>query len=111
LSQLGPEATDLSVTKTGSGAFTGSDLDTLLRRVGVTTILYAGVVTSACVMLTACAGFDLGYRQYLISDCTASLSDEDQRNAERMMSVYVAELVTALEAVTAIDRCVSSGIN
>lgn len=102
LAGLGPAANDLSVVKTGSGAFTGTDLDILLRRFGVDTILYAGVVTSACVMLTACAGFDLGYRQYLISDCTASLCHEDQRDAERLLGVYVAELVTAAEVVGAL---------
>jgi nicotinamidase-related amidase len=102
LSQLGPDAGDLSVVKTGSGAFTSSELDTLLRRFGVDTILYAGVVTSACVMLTAAVGFDLGYRQFLISDCTASLSDHDQSDAERLLGVYVAEIVSASEVVTAL---------
>jgi biuret amidohydrolase len=103
LSQLGPAADDLSVVKTGSGAFTGSDLDAILRRLAVRTILYAGVVTSACVLLTACVGFDLGYRQYLISDCTASLSDQDQCDAERLMGVYVAEIVTAAETLIALQ--------
>lgn len=103
LRELGPAPGDLSVVKTGSGAFAGTDLDILLRRFAVDTIIYAGVVTSACVMLTACAGFDLGYRQYLISDCTASLCDEDQRNAERLLGVYVAELITAAETVAALE--------
>lgn len=106
LSELGPATGDLSVVKTGSGAFTSSDLDTLLRRFDVDTVLYAGVVTSACVMLTAAAGFDLGYRQYLICDCTASLCDTDQRDAERLMGTYIAELVTASEAVAALNGAV-----
>lgn len=102
LSQLGPTPDDLSVVKTGSGAFRGSDLYTLLRRFEVHTVLYAGVVTSACVLLTACVGFDLGYRQYLISDCTASLSDQDQSDAERLLGAYVAEIVSAAEVVAAL---------
>ncbi|MET0546956.1 MAG: cysteine hydrolase [Caulobacterales bacterium] len=95
LPQLGEEPGDISVIKTGSGAFGGSELDFVLRRMNIRTILYAGVLTNACVMLSATAGFDLGYRQYLISDCTAALSDEDQADTERLLNNYIAEVVTA----------------
>src|SRR6185436_19871800 len=98
-----PEPGDLTVVKSGSGAFTGSDLDLLLRRLKIDTILYAGVVTNACVLLTVASGFDLGYRQFLISECSAALSDEDQEDAERFMNVYLAEVVTAAEVLDVLE--------
>jgi biuret amidohydrolase len=103
LTELGKDPRDLSVVKTGSGAFTGSGLDLLLRRFSISTVLYAGVVTNACVMLTVAAGFDLGYRQYLITDCTGALNGQDQADAERFIGLYLAELVSASEAVSALD--------
>jgi len=90
---------DLSVVKSGSGAFTATDLDALLRRLKIDTVLYAGVVTNACVMLTVAGGFDLGYRQYLITDCTGALSEKDQSEAERFMRTYLAEPVGAAQVV------------
>lgn len=62
IAEVGEESGDLSVVKRGSGAFGGTELDFLLRREGIDTILYAGVVTTACVLLSVAAGFDLGYR-------------------------------------------------
>ncbi|MBN8848658.1 MULTISPECIES: cysteine hydrolase [unclassified Sphingomonas] len=97
-------AADLSIVKTGSGAFAGSDLDFILKRLGIDTLIYAGVVTNACVMLSVASGFDLGYRQYLATDCTGALCDEDQADAERLMGFYLAQLVTTDDTITALDR-------
>lgn len=95
---------DLSVVKTGSGAFAGSELDFLLRRLGIDTLIYAGVVTNACVMLSVASGFDLGYRQYLVTDCTGALSDEDQADAERFIGLYLAQLVTTDSTLAALKQ-------
>jgi nicotinamidase-related amidase len=95
---------DLSVVKTGSGAFAGSGLDFLLRRLGIDTLIYAGVVTNACVMLSVASGFDLGYRQYLVTDCTGALCDEDQADAERLIGLYMAQLVTTDETLAALSN-------
>lgn len=92
---------DLIVTKSGSGAFCSSDLDQVLRNLGVRTVLYAGVVTDRCVLLTAAAGFDLGYQQYLLTDCTAASTAAEQAAAERLIGGYLARPVTAAEAIAA----------
>jgi len=97
------EPTDVSIVKSASGAFNSSDLDQVLRNLGVRTVVYAGVLTDACVLLTAAAGFDLGYRQYLLTDCTAALSDHDQVEAERIMNRYLAQTITGAEAVFAFE--------
>ena len=82
----------------------GTELDFLLRREGIDTILYAGVVTTACVLLSVAAGFDLGYRQYLVADCTGTLSAREQEDAERLIGNYLAEIVTAADAVAAMEK-------
>jgi len=101
LDGLGPEPGDLSILKCGSGAFVSSGLDEELRARGIDTVIHAGVVTNACVLLTAGAGFDLGYRQYVIGDATAAMSEEDQQAAERFMDSYIAQVVTSAEVVSA----------
>ena len=49
---------------------------TRLRQRGVTTLIMCGVVTYACVLATAFAGFDKGFDVVLASDATGSWSDE-----------------------------------
>lgn len=105
IAEVGEAPDDLSVVKSGSGAFGGTELDFLLRRNGIDTLIYAGVVTTACVMLSVAAGFDLGYRQYLLADCTGALSDQDQSDAERLIGNYLAEIVCAADLTAA---CVSA---
>lgn len=104
IAEVGDEPGDLSVIKSGSGAFGGTELDFLLRREGIDTILYAGVVTTASVLLSVAAGFDLGYRQYLVADCTGTLSARDQEDAERLIGNYLAEIVTAADAAAAMEK-------
>ncbi len=101
LTGLGPEPGDLSIVKSGSGAFVSSGLDEELRALGIDTVIYCGVVTNACVLLTAGAGFDLGYRQYVIGDATAAMSQEDQDAAERFMDSYIAQVVDSAAVVSA----------
>ncbi|MER7684897.1 isochorismatase family cysteine hydrolase [Streptomyces sp. NPDC097610] len=94
---------DISVVKRGSGAFS-SDLDRLLRERGIDTVLYAGVLTSACVLLSAATGFDLGYRQYLLADATAAFTPADQEAAERFIGTYLAQIVTTASAAAALRK-------
>jgi nicotinamidase-related amidase len=106
LAELGPDPADLVVVKSGSSAFT-SDLHTALEQRDIQTLICAGVVTNACVLATVASGFDLGYRQYLVSDCTATLTASDQSAAERFIGTYLAEVVTA-DATERAIRALSS---
>lgn len=98
----GMDPRDLSVVKTASGAFTGTDLDFLLRRLEIDTLLHVGVVTDACVLLSVAGGYDLGYRQFLITDCTATLSEKRQTQVEEIIGYYMAQLVTSQQLIDAL---------
>jgi nicotinamidase-related amidase len=87
--ELAPEPDDISLLKRASGGFTQSGLDGHLRNLGVEHVLYTGVLTNACVYLTAVAGTDLGYHGTLVADCTATHSDRVQTMAQELISLYV----------------------
>ena len=96
---LRPEHGDLSILKTGSGGFTTSALDLHLRNMGVENVVYTGVVTNACVLATLAAGFDLGYRGYLVSDATATFTQRLQDMTEELVGFAMAEVVSTDEVV------------
>jgi nicotinamidase-related amidase len=104
ISELAPEAGDLDLLKPGSGAFIVTDLDAQLRAAGVVNLLYAGVVTNACVMSTLSAGFDLGYTNYLVTDATAALSQQLQDETEHLIGSFMAELVSSQSVVERLQR-------
>jgi nicotinamidase-related amidase len=72
---IGPSESDLVVTKTRVGAFTGTDLDLLLRAHGVETVVLFGIATSGAVLSTALQAADLDYRVVVLSDCCADLDE------------------------------------
>lgn len=98
--ELAVQPDDSSLVKPGSGAFTTTDLHTLLTARGIETLLYSGVVTNACVLSTLTAAFDLGYTNYLVTDATATLSQQLQDESEHLLGSYMAELVDGADIVS-----------
>jgi nicotinamidase-related amidase len=67
---------DILVTKRRVSAFSGSDLDCLLRARNIDTLIMAGVATSGVVLSTVREAADRDYSIVVISDCCAD-SDQD----------------------------------
>jgi nicotinamidase-related amidase len=93
IADLAPQPGDVSLMKSGSGGFTTSALDSCLRNMGIRHVIYSGVVTNGCVLLTLAAGYDLGYHGYLASDATATFSPRLQAITEELVSGYMAEVL------------------
>jgi len=70
--QLAPRNGDVVVTHQRVGAFSGSQLDVLLRSRGIDAVLLAGVSTNVSVESTARQATDLGYRTVLVEDACSS---------------------------------------
>lgn len=67
---------DLLVRKRHWGAFHGTDLDLLLRRRGITTVVLGGVATNFGVESTARSAWEHGYDIVIVEDVCASASPE-----------------------------------
>jgi nicotinamidase-related amidase len=65
---VAPAAGDLVVTKRRVSAFTGSDLDVLLRGLGADTLVLTGIATSGVVLSTLRQAADLDYRLVVLAD-------------------------------------------
>lgn len=70
--ELAPEEDELVVHKRRYSAFTGTDLDLLLRARNVRSLVVTGVSTNVCVETTARAAFELGYYVCVPPDATGS---------------------------------------
>jgi nicotinamidase-related amidase len=79
------EATDVVITKRQWGAFYGTELDQLLRRRAIRTILLGGIATNYGVESTARAAFDRGYALLFAEDAMSSMSAEAHAFATRNM--------------------------
>jgi ureidoacrylate peracid hydrolase len=77
---LKPQQRDIVVEgKRGLDAFASTNLDFILRSRGITTIALGGFLTNCCVESTMRTAYEKGYNVITLKDCTATLSDEEQR--------------------------------
>lgn len=70
-SEVAPHENDLIVTKHRVSAFSGSDLEMLLRANQIDTLVLMGIATSGVVLSTLRYAADLDYKITVLSDCCA----------------------------------------
>jgi ureidoacrylate peracid hydrolase len=79
---LQPESPDIVIEgKRGLCGFASTNLDFILRSRGITNIALGGFLTNCCVESTMRSGYEKGYTVVTLKDCTAALSEEEQRLA------------------------------
>lgn len=103
LTDLGPAATDLLVTKEGWGAFTGTNLHERLLDLEVTEVVVAGIATSYGVESTARAAYDLGYHVVIAVDAVTDVSIEGHEHSLTRVYPALGELGTVEEIVGLLD--------
>ena len=79
---LTPARSDIVVEgKRGLDAFASTNLDFILRSRGIANIALGGFLTNCCVESTMRTGYEKGFNVITLKDCTATLSEEEQRLA------------------------------
>lgn len=72
--ELNPGEQDIHVTKHRFSGFWDTELDSILRNLGVSTLLFAGVNADQCVMTTLEDASFLGYDVLMLRDCVGTTS-------------------------------------
>jgi nicotinamidase-related amidase len=76
VTELEVELSDIHVAKYRMSGFQDTELDSILRNLGVTTLLFAGVNADQCVLCTLQEANFRGYDCLLLEDCTATTSPD-----------------------------------
>jgi nicotinamidase-related amidase len=95
---LAPQAGDIIVEgKRGLDTFASTNLDFILRSRGTKTVVVGGFLTNCCVESTVRTGYEKGFNMVALSDCTATLSEEEQRFTFEKNLPMFARIVTHTE--------------
>lgn len=76
IDELEPQKTDIILEKRKFSAFFQTGLDLILGKLGVDTIVVAGISTLACVLMTALDGICYNFRVIILEDCSAAHKEE-----------------------------------
>ena len=83
-----PKARDYTIIKPRFSAFFQTELDLILRRLGVRTVILTGTTTPNCIRTSCYDGLSLDYNILIIENCCSSNTEEIQRvNMEDMARV------------------------
>jgi len=81
LDEVAPQEGDIVLNKTGSSVFNSTNVEHLLRNMGITTIVVSGIFTNSCVEGTTRDAGDRDFRVLLAEDACAAMSAVGHRNA------------------------------
>jgi nicotinamidase-related amidase len=100
---VAPADDDIVLPKTSSGVFNSTNIEYLLRNMGIETLVVTGFLTDQCVDHTIRDAADRGFYPICIADACASHSQVRHENALRAFSGYC-RTMTTVEILAEIDR-------
>ncbi|MGG2461273.1 cysteine hydrolase family protein [Streptomyces sp. RGM 3693] len=91
---VAPQQGDIVVTKRRGSAFSGSDLDLVLRSRGIDSLVLAGIATSGVVLYTLCQANDLDFGLTVLADVCLDTDPEVHRTLTEKLFPLWADVVT-----------------
>ena len=95
LDEIAPAEDEMIFRKTSSNVFVSTNLDYVLRNLGVRSLIVAGIMTDQCVEIAVRDACDLGYLVTLITDACTTGSQERHDNSLRAIRGYCRQRTTA----------------
>jgi nicotinamidase-related amidase len=103
---LEPRADDVRIIKRRFSIFFGTELDQILRRLEIETLLIVGVCTDVCVLWTAGDACQRDYHVRVLEDCVAGTSTESHDAALKLIRALTTfgHKVTSTEVFEALGQ-------
>jgi len=106
LEELKPLQNELVFNKTAGSAFVSTNIEYVLRNMGIRNLVVVGVVTTGCVHTAVTDASDLGFNVVLVEDGVGSIVPEMHWNSIRVLRDVYAKIMSTDEVL---DRIRSIG--
>jgi len=100
--KLSPHPGDIVVTKRRVGAFSTTDLESILRSKNIDTLVLLGIATSGVVLSTVRWAADMDYAMVVLGDVCADFDEEVHRVLTQKVFPRQATVLTTQEFLTTI---------
>ena len=92
------------LTKRRSGPFSTTNLDELLKKQGIETLVLMGIRTMGCVLTTVRWAADIDYNLIVLSDCCADQDEEVHRVLMEKVFPRQASVITSQEFLQIVEK-------
>jgi nicotinamidase-related amidase len=99
LPELAPVGDELVFSKTAGSVFCATNIEYVLRNLGITTLVVAGVVTTGCVHTAVTDAADRGFHVVLVEDGCGALAPEMHWASIRILRDVYAKVLTTDEVL------------
>lgn len=104
IDELAPRKEEYLIPKIRMSAFLFTDLDQVLRTLGVDTVVVAGLQTPNCIRTTVYDAMSYGYATFLVDDAVAARTPEIHRANVRDMEDAGIGIITTRDVDGLLDR-------
>ncbi|MBZ9992719.1 cysteine hydrolase family protein [Mesorhizobium sp. BH1-1-4] len=106
VASLAPVGDEIMLPKTSSGIFNSTNVDYLLKNLGIRYLVVVGVLTDQCVDMTVRDGADRGYLVTCVSDACATITQERHEIALKAFGGYcwVTDTDTVVDRFNALGK-------
>lgn len=105
---VAPVGDELIINKTASGVFNSTNIEYILRNMGITGLFIVGVYSNECVSTAVRDACDRGFFVTVIEDCIATVTPELQNATVTTVKDRYARVLTTEEAIREIENLVKT---
>jgi nicotinamidase-related amidase len=105
IDELAPLENEIVVNKTTDSVTTGTNYLTLLRFMGIKTVVVSGIVTDQCVASTIRGLADEGLQVICVEDACAAGSQELHDQELRIMNIIYCDVISTDQTLDIIKKC------
>ncbi|MGD8484777.1 MAG: isochorismatase family cysteine hydrolase [Thioalkalispiraceae bacterium] len=106
LPEVAPKGDEIVINKTASGVFNATNIEYILRNMGITGLFVCGVYTNECVSTTVRDACDRGFYTTLINDACATVTPKLHNATIETVRDRYARVMTTEDALKEIKRVV-----
>jgi len=95
LESLEPASGEIVISKSSSGVFPATNLDRILRNLGIRTLVFTGTSTGGCIQSAVFDATDLGYQVMVVEDASADSDCDSQAASVASLAAQSVTVTTA----------------
>jgi nicotinamidase-related amidase len=104
LEEVAPKGDEIVFSKTSSNLFNSTNIDYVLRNIGIECLVFVGVVTNGCVESAARDAPEKGYYTIVVEDACGAHSEELHRSGIIGLSESYANIKKTKEILEAVEQ-------
>jgi nicotinamidase-related amidase len=101
---VAPVGDEIVINKTASGVFVSTNMEYVLRNLGITSLFMCGVYTNECVETTTRDASDIGFYSTVIEDACATVTPDLHFSSLNTLRDRYARILSTAQAVSEITR-------